>query len=62
MPPPVLSFGLAGSLPRLTWTNGVLQEADALTGTPKDWTDVSGAVSPYQPPVAAGMKFYRLRY
>jgi hypothetical protein len=46
----------------LTWTNAVLQEAGALTGVSGVWADVDGANSPYLLAMAAGMKFYRLRY
>ncbi|MEO5803730.1 MAG: N-acetylmuramoyl-L-alanine amidase [Verrucomicrobiota bacterium] len=46
----------------LTWTNGVLQEASALTGSPGDWADVPGATSPYSTSMSAAAKYFRIRY
>lgn len=45
--------------PAITFT-GTLQRTTAL-GTPTTWTDVSGAVSPYTPPLTATQEFYRAR-
>ena len=42
----------------LTWTDGVLQEADTPLGP---WTDVPGATSPYTTSNGHPHKFYRLR-
>lgn len=53
-----LSIGLSGGAVTLTWAAGTLQAADILGGT---YGDVSGAQSPYLPPLTSNMKFYRLR-
>jgi hypothetical protein len=45
--------------PVITYT-GTLQRATSL-GTPTNWTDVSGAVSPYTAPGTAPQEFYRAR-
>lgn len=42
----------------ITWSGGVLQEADTITGT---FSDLPNATSPYTPPAGARMKFYRVR-
>jgi hypothetical protein len=42
----------------LTWTTGILESANAVTGP---WTVVAGATSPATIPIAGGSKFYRLR-
>lgn len=61
-PPPVLSGNFSGGSLALTWTNGVLQEATVLTGSPGDWTDVQGATSPYFPPMIGSAKYFRVRH
>ena len=45
--------------PVITYT-GTLQRATSL-GTPTNWTDVSGAVSPYTAPPTAPQEYYRAR-
>ena len=60
-PPPVLSANFSGGSLTLTWTNGILQEATVLTGSPSDWTDAPGATSPYLPPLTGAAKYFRLR-
>ena len=42
----------------LSWTQGVLQSADSITGP---WGDVIGAASPYTNSLSAAQAFYRLR-
>jgi hypothetical protein len=42
----------------LTWTDGILEGADDLTGP---WMDVFGATSPYSTSIVGAKKFYRLR-
>lgn len=61
LPPPVLlaTFG-AGTL-TLAWTNGVLQQATNLSGSPIYWSDVLGATNPFSPPLNAQAMFFRLR-
>jgi hypothetical protein len=61
-PPPVLTADFSGGTLALSWTNGILQEASALSGSPSDWVDVPGAISPYIPPMTDGEKYFRLRY
>ena len=60
-PPPILLFSSTGGTLTLTWTDGVLQQATVLTGSPADWTDVPGAASPFTPPMDAEARFFRLR-
>ncbi len=43
----------------ITWSAGILQQANVVTGP---YTDVAGAVSPYTPPSGSTQKFYRLRF
>ncbi|HWH68650.1 MAG TPA: IPT/TIG domain-containing protein, partial [Candidatus Sulfotelmatobacter sp.] len=43
----------------LTWTNGILLQADEMTGP---YNEVSGAASPYNTAPTAEQKYYRLRY
>ena len=59
-PAPVIGFGVvAGNKLQLSWSNGVLQSADVVTGP---WSDVSGnPPSPYTVTSASPRKFYRLR-
>jgi hypothetical protein len=54
-----LKIALVTGTPVLTWAIGVLQEADSVDGP---YTDVSGASSPYSPPVGGPGKFYRLHF
>ena len=56
--PTGLAIHLDGTVPVVTWTSGVLQQAGEVTGT---WGDVSGATSPYTVPAGSAHKFYRLR-
>lgn len=61
-PTPFLSGDYNGGTLTLTWTNGVLQEASVLTGSPGDWTDMPGATSPHVPSMTAAAKYFRVRY
>ncbi|HWH70331.1 MAG TPA: hypothetical protein VNT26_13175, partial [Candidatus Sulfotelmatobacter sp.] len=57
-PPPVnLQFGLSGSNLRLSWSQGVLLEADAVTGP---WTTNTTASSPFTINPTGAKKFYRV--
>lgn len=56
-PPAPLSITLTGTV--LTWSEGVLESADELTGA--TWTAVEGATSPYTLPLTGDQKLYRLR-
>jgi hypothetical protein len=57
--PAGLAIQLVGITPVVTWTSGVLQQANTLAGP---WGDVSGANSPYNVPAASPIQqFYRLR-
>ena len=47
-----------GSNITLTWSGGLLQAADTVTGV---YSDVPGATSPYSVPASGSKKFYRLR-
>ena len=42
----------------LTWSSGILQQVDNLSGA---FTDVPSAASPFTPPTTSAAKFYRLR-
>lgn len=53
-----LAIARSGANLTITWSSGVLQEANAVTGA---YTDVTGATSPYTVTAGAGTKFYRLR-
>ncbi|MFO1500146.1 MAG: discoidin domain-containing protein [Verrucomicrobiota bacterium] len=55
---PIVSVSRAAGGIVLTWTDGALEAADAITGP---WTAVSPAVSPYTVTASGGSKFYRLR-
>jgi len=55
--PPELSIAWAGGQVVLTYANGTLQEADAVTGV---WADVAAA-SPVSVPAAGAGKFYRVK-
>ncbi len=58
LPPGPLGVSWSGSQIRIEWTNGTLQQADAVTGT---WADVPGnPTSPYLV-TPDGAKFYRSR-
>ena len=53
-----VATGAGGTL-SLSWTFGVLQQADVLAGP---WTEVAGAVSPYAvTPTGVGQKFFRVK-
>lgn len=54
-----LAITVTGSAVTLTWSRGTLQEADDATG---NYSDVSGAVSPYTPAILESRKFYRLKF
>jgi len=54
----VLNLNNAGGVLNLTWSFGVLEEADAPTGP---WMTLSGVTSPYAPNTTAPQKFYRVR-
>jgi hypothetical protein len=56
--PAGLAIQLVGTTPVITWTSGVLQQANTLTGP---WSDVSDASSPYNVPAGPLYMFYRLR-
>jgi len=56
---PALAAGTAGSQIALIWDRGVLQEAEAVTGS---WNDVVDAFSPHRVQPFAPHKFYRTRY
>lgn len=56
-PPPVLEARPTGTGWELHWTEGVLQEADTVTGP---WRDLSVS-PPYRVPLIAPQKFYRIR-
>jgi len=59
----VLLYTYDGAALTLTWTNGVLQQATNLTGSPGDWSAVPGATNPYPVdlPSTNAMRFFRLR-
>jgi hypothetical protein len=57
-PLPAISVNFPAGQLRLSWPDGTLQEADAVTGPFNDVTDVS----PYSPGMTAPVKFYRLRF
>jgi hypothetical protein len=56
--PKIDSIVRNGSNITLTWTSGMLQSADAVTGA---YLDVAGAASPYTFPAAGAKKFFRVR-
>jgi hypothetical protein len=55
---PALTMTRNGTELTLTWAEGVLQEAETVTGT---WTDVSQTTSPARLPAASAQRFFRLR-
>ncbi|HAB19636.1 MAG TPA: hypothetical protein DCE44_24785, partial [Verrucomicrobiales bacterium] len=55
---PTLSYSTVGGVTTITYT-GTLQSLDTLNSTP--WTDVQGAVSPYQIPASTVQKYFRSR-
>jgi hypothetical protein len=57
-PPANLAVQLIGGQVRVTWSNGVLQSADNVTGP---YSDVGGASSPYVTNPTAAKKFYRIK-
>ena len=52
-----ITYDNAGNV-TLTWSDGVLQQADVVTGS---YTDLLDAASPYTIPAADAQKFFRLR-
>ncbi len=58
VPVPTLSIARNGGMITLTWSAGVLQQADSILGP---YTDVSGAVSPCTTACSGPRKFYRVR-
>ena len=54
-----LSIAPSGETVILTWTIGILQEADALNG--EGFSDIA-TVSPVTLPITPSGKFYRLRF
>lgn len=61
---PFISYTRSGNTLTLSWADpaAILQEATVLTGAPTDWTDVSGATSPYPVNTATGAaRFFRLK-
>ena len=56
--PPGVTARISGGQIQISWTQGVLQEADAVTGP---YVDIA-SVSPYVVSPTAGKKFFRVRY
>lgn len=57
--PPALNVVHSGGQLQLSWSQGVLQEADNVTGP---FLDVTNAVSPYGISTSGSHKFYRIRF
>ncbi len=55
---PRLAFAKSASSVSLSWTEGALEQADAVIGP---WTSVAAAVSPFNVSLTLAKKFYRLR-
>ncbi|MCC7373352.1 MAG: LamG domain-containing protein [Verrucomicrobiales bacterium] len=55
---PSVAIQRSGTQVTITFGGGVLQSADAATGS---WVDVSGATSPLSVPTAGAAKFYRVK-
>jgi hypothetical protein len=55
---PSLAISLSGGKVSLTWTGGVLQQSNVVTGP---YTDVPGAASPYPVTISSKASFYKLR-
>lgn len=58
VPPVSLSIGAVAGSPRVTWSYGVLESAEELSGP---WTAVAGATSPYTPSATEPKHYYRVR-
>jgi hypothetical protein len=58
LPPGPLSVAWVGSQLEIRWTNGTLQQADAVTGT---WADVPGNPTSPHRVTPSGTKYYRSR-
>lgn len=63
VPEPELMFARDGNTLTLTWDDpqAVLQSATELTGSPTDWTTVTGATSGHTEDISSGTKFFRLQ-
>jgi hypothetical protein len=55
--PSTLAISRSGGVIILTWTSGVLQQADSVFGP---WSDVAGAASPYSTTPSGQRRFFRL--
>ena len=56
--PPLISIQRSGPSLSLTWAAGTLQSTTNLAG---EWSDLSGAVSPYSTAPVVPQQFYRLK-
>jgi hypothetical protein len=55
---PSLSFRTTDKTLELTWTHGILQESDSVSGP---WNDLPDAASPYSIELDQPRKFYRAK-